>query len=590
VKRKLWLIRYAIFLPFTTAIFLFSFSKHFKKYMQLSGVAVVSVAGLGIIAMILIAPSPGKESYYAGLILVLIFGYTFLKLRFIWASLSGAVLVIAYEIAASWLSSAPIWALVNNNFFFLSANIIGMFACYSIELYSRQNFMRSRFLESEKKKVHAAKRKVEKRVEERTAQLVNANEDLKREIVERNLAEKALRESEEKYRTIIERIEEGYFELDLCGNMTFFNDSMCKISGYPYEELMGMRHRKYARPETAKKMHQVFDEIYRTGKPANMMDFEIIKKDGTESVLEISASLIRDISGDPTGFRGVARDATERKRAEIELRKSKEAAEDANRAKSEFLANMSHELRTPLNHIIGFTEVVVDEKFGELNDLQDEYLREVLNSSRHLLSLINDVLDLSKVEAGKLELKLSEVHLENLLENGLLMVKEKALTQGIKLSTRTNGIPECIEADERKLKQIIFNLVSNAVKFTPDGGEICLSCRMVDRVARPGLRQGDAEGTLIIENQSGKSEMLHTTPRKCVEFCVSDTGIGIKSDDLKRIFRRFEQVDGSPCRKYHGTGLGLSLTKSLVELHKGKIWAESEGEGKGSTFRFVIPI
>ena len=138
---------------------------------------------------------------------MLIFGYTFLRLRFIWASLSGGLLVIAYEIAASWLSSAPIWALVNNNFFFLSANIIGMFACYYIELYSRQSFMRSRFLESEKKKVHAAKRKVEKRVEERTAQLVNANEDLKREIVERNLAEKALRESEERYRTIIDRIE-----------------------------------------------------------------------------------------------------------------------------------------------------------------------------------------------------------------------------------------------------------------------------------------------------------------------------------------------------------------------------------------------
>ena len=590
VKRKLWVIRYAIFLPFTLTIFLLSFSNHFKKYMQAAGVAVVLVAGMGIIAMILIAPSPGKESYYAGLILVLIFGYTFLKLRFIWASLAGWFLVIAYEITATWVSQTPIRVLVNNNFFFLSANIVGMFACYSIEFYSRKDFMQSGLLESEKKKVHAANRKLEKRVEERTAQLVNANEDLKQEIIERKLADKALREGEEKYRSIIENIEEGYFELDLSGSMTFFNDSMCKIAGYSRDELMGMSPREYTHPQIARKMYRVFNRVYRTGTPARMMDFEIIKKDGSKSILEISASLMRDISGEPVGFRGVARDATERKTAEMELQKSKETAEAANQAKSEFLANMSHELRTPLNHIIGFTELVVDKRFGELNETQSEYLTDVLSSSKHLLSLINDILDLSKVEAGKLELELSDVNLKQLLEQSLQMTKEKTLNHRIKVQSNADDVPDIIKADERKLKQIIFNLVSNAVKFTPDGGEVFLSCRMVDRTVRPGLRSGDAGGTVIVESQDGECGEPLTNSRKCVEFCITDNGIGIKSEDQDRIFQRFQQVDGSAGRQYQGTGLGLSLTKSLVELHQGKIWAESEGEGKGSVFRFIIPI
>ncbi|MBW2153246.1 MAG: HAMP domain-containing protein, partial [Deltaproteobacteria bacterium] len=148
----------------------------------------------------------------------------------------------------------------------------------------------------------------------------------------------------------------------------------------------------------------------------------------------------------------------------------KEAAEAANRAKSEFLANMSHELRTPLNHIIGFTELVLDDHFGTLNPEQREYLSDVLNSSKHLLSLINDILDLSKVEAGKLELELSEVHLQTLLNSSLKMVKEKSLKHGIGLKTAIDGIPETVRIDERKMKQILYNLLSNAVKFTPDGG------------------------------------------------------------------------------------------------------------------------
>jgi signal transduction histidine kinase len=147
------------------------------------------------------------------------------------------------------------------------------------------------------------------------------------------------------------------------------------------------------------------------------------------------------------------------------------AADKANNAKSEFLANMSHELRTPLNHIIGFTEIVLEKNFGELNEMQDEYLNDVHHSSRHLLSLINDILDLSKVEAGKIELEPSNCNLKMVLENSLVMIKEKAMKHRIRLTMDMDGVPETIKADERKLKQIIYNILSNAVKFTPDGGE-----------------------------------------------------------------------------------------------------------------------
>ncbi|HRD66636.1 MAG TPA: cache domain-containing protein [Candidatus Competibacter sp.] len=258
-------------------------------------------------------------------------------------------------------------------------------------------------------------------------------------------------------------------------------------------------------------------------------------------------------------------------------RLEKEAAEEANRAKSEFLANMSHELRTPLNHIIGFTELIVDKAFGELNDTQEEYLNDVLTSSRHLLSLINDILDLSKVEAGKLELQLSEVNLLDLLERSLVMIKEKALRHGIAIGTHVETTIKSIVADERKLKQVLFNLLSNSAKFTPEGGKIIVSLREVK----------EWSGEKI--NSQALEIMNRNHAIRLIEFVVTDTGIGIEKKDQERIFAPFEQADGSATRKYQGTGLGLTLTKKLVELHGGYICVESEGINKGSTFRFGIP-
>jgi PAS domain S-box-containing protein len=263
-------------------------------------------------------------------------------------------------------------------------------------------------------------------------------------------------------------------------------------------------------------------------------------------------------------------DIRDLKKTQNRLESAKVEAENANRAKSEFLANMSHELRTPLNHIIGFTEIVLDQKVGNLTSMQAEFLSDVHASSKHLLTLINDILDLSKVEAGKLELKPSNVSLKTLLEHSLIMVKEKASKEDIKLSIHTDKIPESIVADERKLKQIMYNLLSNAVKFTGGGGSVSVSAKRCSWDAT---------------NQKQDAESANGY----VEIAVSDTGIGIAPGNLERIFNPFEQADNSSSRAYQGTGLGLSLTKSLVELHGGKIWAECEKPFSGSTFRFIIP-
>jgi signal transduction histidine kinase len=214
-----------------------------------------------------------------------------------------------------------------------------------------------------------------------------------------------------------------------------------------------------------------------------------------------------------------------------------------------------------LNHIIGFTELVVDKKFGSLNSQQAEFLGEVVQSGRHLLSLINDILDLAKVESGKMELELDPVGLRSLVSNSLIMVKEKALKHRIRLSTEIS-VPETFLVDERKLKQILYNLLSNAMKFTPDGGTVC-----VQVAPEAGMPQ-EAPG---------------------LRFSVIDSGIGIDPEDLERIFEPFEQADNSSSRRFQGTGLGLTLTRRMVELHGGSIWAESEGPGKGSRFHFILP-
>ena len=238
-----------------------------------------------------------------------------------------------------------------------------------------------------------------------------------------------------------------------------------------------------------------------------------------------------------------------------EIQDKSRQLEIAGRHKSEFLANMSHELRTPLNAIIGFSEVLLQGMFGELNAKQREYQEDVLSSGRHLLTLINDILDLSKVEAGRVELELSEFSLPAALDNGVTMIRERASRHGIRVAVDCDGV-DLIVADERKVKQIVANLLSNAVKFTPDGGQVDVRA----------IRETDE-----------------------VRIAVRDTGIGIDEADRERIFEEFQQASRDPERSREGTGLGLALSKRYVELHGGRIWVDSE-VGRGSTFTFALPL
>jgi signal transduction histidine kinase len=238
-----------------------------------------------------------------------------------------------------------------------------------------------------------------------------------------------------------------------------------------------------------------------------------------------------------------------------ELQRLYKELEMASKHKSEFLANMSHELRTPLNAIIGFSQVLRERISGEINAKQEEYLDDIITSANHLLALINDVLDLSKVEAGQVELQVAPFSLQDALERGVSMVREQATTEGVQVTLHKNGALDVVTGDERRIRQVIFNLLSNAVKFTPTGGQVDVSAKRVNGEMR---------------------------------VSVADSGLGIAADDLERIFEEFQQTEAG-ARQREGTGLGLALSKRFVEMHGGRIWCESE-VGKGSTFEFTLPL
>jgi two-component system sensor histidine kinase/response regulator len=413
------------------------------------------------------------------------------------------------------------------------------------------------------------------------------------EITDRKRSEEALRRSEERYRTIIEEMTDAYWETDLAGNFTFFNRQVELGNRRSKEELLGLNHSEYMDAATTAQVVEVFKQIYHTGKPVQGFAYELERADGSTYHVESNISLIRDAAGQPIGFRGISRDITERKLAELELQKAKESAEAANRSKSEFLANMSHEIRTPMNGIIGMTELTLE---TELTVEQRENLTMVKTSADALLTVINDILDFSKIEAGKLSLDPVAFDLCEGVESVMRALALRAYQKKLELNCYLQpNVPEAIVGDPVRLRQVLINLVGNAIKFTKHGDVIVEVSRMEERGARGengnlksenGRRTTETAQTAILDPQFS---ILDSQSSILLHFAVRDTGIGIPAEKQARIFEAFTQADGSTTRQYGGTGLGLTISAQLVTLMGGRIWLESE-EGRGSTFHFTVRV
>ncbi len=384
--------------------------------------------------------------------------------------------------------------------------------------------------------------------------------------------------------------------MDAIPSPIFFKDQECNYTGgnKAFEQYIGISKEQFIGksvfdifpPQLAEKYY-MFDREMFNNPGISSYETSVSYADGTLHDVIFQKSTFLDLEGNLAGLIGILVDITEKNALEKQLKKNIDEliaanldALVANRCKSDFLANMSHELHTPLNSVIGFSEVLLDELFGPLNEQQKEYTENILYGGKHLLSLINDIIDLAKVESGKMELELDTFSLQETLNTSLLMFKEKAQKAQVELNLEiaTQADVE-ITADQRKLKQIIFHLLSNAIKFTQAGGSVNVQTSMMK----------DDGGELSNSGVTQPSSLNSQHNRNFIEISVEDTGIGIKTEDVSKLFKAFTQLESPYTKKYKGTGTGLVLSRELVELHGGRICVKSEF-GTGSRFSFTIPL
>jgi PAS domain S-box-containing protein len=372
-----------------------------------------------------------------------------------------------------------------------------------------------------------------------------------RDITERKQTEEKLSRNEKKYRSLFEQSNDAIIIHDWEGYIIDVNTRACDMLGYPIEKLNKMSFIDLLPSDQLGIVLEAQRTIKHEG--AFRIEIELTKADGHKMVADVSGSVVDVL---PYTIQSIIRDISDRKQLEESLLHAKLIAEAASRTKSEFLANMSHELRTPLNSIIGFSDAMLEGLSGELDPKQYHYLQNISTSGKHLLNLINEILDISKVEAGKMTLSPEVINAGFLMAEMAATMQPLASEKRITVNVRKdNAANILLIADAPKVKQILYNLLGNAIKFTPDGGEINIHASL--------------EG-------------------KMVRISVIDNGMGISSEDQKKLFSPFTQLDNSVSKQHEGTGLGLALVKELVELHGGRVWVESE-VGKGSSFTFELP-
>lgn len=385
-------------------------------------------------------------------------------------------------------------------------------------------------------------------------------------------------------RGVLEDSQDMIVATDMEGRIVEFSHGGERILGYSRDEVIGrVASDLYANRE---EREEILDTLRKTGIVCNH-ETSLLRKDGSAVDISLTISRLRDKKGKVIGTVGVSKDITEEKRLRNELKALNASLEDkvvertrelekinielsrANQIKARFISNMSHELRTPLNSILGFSEILIEKTFGDLNEKQLRYVSNISSSGKHLLQLVNNILDLAKIESGKLELLCETFDLKEAIDEVVMIMSFLASRKSVTVNVNMDPDLKTFYADKIKLKQILYNLVSNAIKFTPEGGGVGIQVR--------GTVNSDHLLPWALEGQ------------QFVKVTVWDKGIGIKTEDADRIFEEFEQADPSMSRNFQGTGLGLSLTKRLIELHGGRI-SVSSTYGEGSEFVFYLPV
>jgi PAS domain S-box-containing protein len=382
-------------------------------------------------------------------------------------------------------------------------------------------------------------------------------------ISDRKAAEMQLRASEEKFRNYVENANSIIYTLSPEGVFTYVSPSLTNILGYELDEVVGKSFEPLVHPEDRDKCLNFLRLILTGGDTHQGPEYRVRHQDGTWRWHTSQGSPQWDKDGRIVAYLGVGYDITDRKQAEAKLRQANQTLERATRLKDEFLANMSHELRTPLNAILGMGEGLEEQVFGPLNEQQLKALNTIQTSGTHLLELINDILDLSKIEAGHMDLCLAPTDVPQLCRSSLAFVKQQAFKKRLQLRLALPSQMPPIPMDERRIRQVLINLLTNAVKFTPEGGYVTLAVSLCSASAR-GIE----------------------TPY--IRLSVTDTGIGIAPEDQGKLFQPFTQIDSALNRKYEGTGLGLALVKHIVELHGGKVVVISDVDA-GSCFIVDLP-
>lgn len=376
------------------------------------------------------------------------------------------------------------------------------------------------------------------------------------DVTESKIAENNLRNSEEKYRTILESIEEGYYEVDLSGNFTFFNDSLCRIIGYSREELNLMSYTDFMDDLNSDRVRKIFNKAYMKGYFPDTVDCEIIAKNGEKRVIGMSVTLLKKKNNKFVGFRGIIRDVTERKKAQEDLQKAYEELKSVDRMKSEFAAIATHEIGTPLSVIRTNIEMIEAGMFGEVSSDQKERLKVMKKNTDYLVKLNREMMDISRIDTGKLKLRKEPTRIGELVRDAAKDMGSFAEGKELEMTINLPDESRVLNCDGERIRQVVNNLVTNAIKFTPKHGKI-------------GVGVENLQDSVMVK--------------------VFDNGIGIPKEEHENIFKRFYEIGDHLSHESGGTGLGLAIVKGIVEAHGGEVWTESE-LGKGSTFYFTIPL